>query len=159
MHSWYTTKFLDDILYLQSLSSSLFFHCSSKQAPLSLPAKKCDWPKAGQGLGTRLCWGRFCIICLGSLAEIICCDVPWNEIPRTSYFHSQYSVLLTSRVSYGGVGALKLSPPCQNFWEIEYGYYYGAINISYLILHVSMCHQNVVWKVCPRLRQKQSERI
>ena len=29
----------------------------------------------------------------------------------------------------------------------------------YMLLDISMCHQNVVWKVCPRLRQKQSERI
>ena len=28
----------------------------------------------------------------------------------------------------------------------------------YMLLDISMCHQNV-WKVCPRLRQKQSERI
>ena len=28
-----------------------------------------------------------------------------------------------------------------------------------MLLDISMCHQNVVWKVCPRLRQKQSERI
>ena len=27
-----------------------------------------------------------------------------------------------------------------------------------LDIHVSMCYQNVVWVVCPRLRQKQSER-
>ena len=27
----------------------------------------------------------------------------------------------------------------------------------YMLLNISMCHQNV-WKVCPRLRQKQSER-
>ena len=38
----------------------------------------------------------------------------------------------------------------------------SIIAISFYMLldvHVSMCHQNVVWKVCPRLRQKQSERI
>ena len=28
----------------------------------------------------------------------------------------------------------------------------------YMLLNISMCHQNVVWKFCPRLRQKQSER-
>ena len=50
----------------------------------------------------------------------------------------------------GGAG---ISPP-QNL-EIEYGYYCGLI----MLLDISMCHQNVVWKVCPRLRQKQSERI
>ena len=58
----------------------------------------------------------------------------------------------------GGPG----TPPPRNL-QIEYGYYCGAINIGYLILHVigrtCICHQNVVWKVCPRLCQKQSERI
>ena len=29
----------------------------------------------------------------------------------------------------------------------------------YMLLNIRMCHQNVVWKVCPRLCQKQSERI
>ena len=29
----------------------------------------------------------------------------------------------------------------------------------YMLLNVSMCHQNVVWKFCPRLHQKQSERM
>ena len=29
----------------------------------------------------------------------------------------------------------------------------------YMLLNISMCHQNVVWKFCPRLRQKQSERM
>ena len=29
----------------------------------------------------------------------------------------------------------------------------------YILLDIHMCHQNVVWKVCPRLHQKQSERI
>ena len=38
------------------------------------------------------------------------------------------------RVSYRGVGSLEFLPP-RNF-EIEYGYCCGAINISYLILHV-----------------------
>ena len=31
--------------------------------------------------------------------------------------------------------------------------------LAIMLLDISMCHQNVVWKVCPRLRQKQSERI
>ena len=30
---------------------------------------------------------------------------------------------------------------------------------SILAIDISMCHQNVVWKVCSRLCQKQSERI
>ena len=61
-----------------------------------------------------------------------------------------------SRVSYG------IPPPPPRNFEIEYGYYCGAINISYLTLHVTghkYVPSNVVWKACPRLRQKQSERI
>ena len=48
-------------------------------------------------------------------------------------------------------------PPPRNL-EVEYGHYCGTINISYLIymlLDISMNYQ----KVCPRLRQKQSERF
>ena len=54
------------------------------------------------------------------------------------------------RVSYGGGGAGIPPPPTQPQFppprnlEIEYGYYIS-------------CHQNV-WKFCPRLHQKQSER-
>ena len=47
-------------------------------------------------------------------------------------------------------------PPHPRSLEIKYGYYCGAI---YMLLDVSMCHQSVVSKVCPRLCQKQSERI
>ena len=57
-----------------------------------------------------------------------------------------------------------LPPPTQKKnLEIEYGYYFGAISVSYLkfymLLNITMCHQNVVWKVFPRLRLKQSERF
>ena len=70
--------------------------------------------------------------------------------------------LVPARVSYslqrGWPGSL---PPPQNL-EIEYSYYCGTINISYIILHVTE-HTYVPSKccleVCPRLHQKQSERI
>ena len=57
-----------------------------------------------------------------------------------------------------GGGGLEFPPPPRNL-EIQYGYYCGAINIRcfiYMLLDIRMCHQSVVWKVCPRLRQKQS---
>ena len=42
------------------------------------------------------------------------------------------------------------SPPPRNL-EIEYGYYCGAINISYHVTGHKYVSSNVVWKVCPRL--------
>ena len=56
-------------------------------------------------------------------------------------------------------GEAEICPP-RNL-GIEYAYYCGAINITYLILHVTghKYHQNAVWKVRPALRQKQSERM
>ena len=48
-------------------------------------------------------------------------------------------------------GALESPPPTRNL-EIEYGYYLHVTELS-------MCHQNVVWKFRPRLRQKQSGRM
>ena len=41
---------------------------------------------------------------------------------------------LMFRVSY--TGGARIPPPPRNL-KIEYGYYCGAINISYLILHVT----------------------
>ena len=80
----------------------------------------------------------------------------------SAYGHSQLKhqkLRVHSRVSYrgGGGGGPEISPPQPQFslprnLEIEYGYY-----ISYLHVSERMCHQNV-WKFCPRLRQKQSER-
>ena len=55
----------------------------------------------------------------------------------------------------GGGGLESLPPLPPRNLEIEYGYYY----ISCLHVTEHMCHQNVVWKFCPRLRQKQSERL
>ena len=78
----------------------------------------------------------------------------WQKIMQfdSSWFHTE-----------GGGGELAGIPSPPRNLEIEYGYYCGAINISYLTSHVIghkyMYHQNVVWKVCPRLCQKQSERI
>ena len=76
-------------------------------------------------------------------------------------------ICIDSRVSYrGGEGGLEFPPPppphppeilklsmviivVPSILAIQF----------YMLLDISMCHQNVVWKVCPRLRQKQSERI
>ena len=33
------------------------------------------------------------------------------------------------------------------------------ISAIYMLLNISMCHQNVVWKFCPRLHKKQSDRM
>ena len=38
---------------------------------------------------------------------------------------------------YTGQGGLEFPPPPTRNFEIEYGYYCGAINISYLIIHVT----------------------
>ena len=59
------------------------------------------------------------------------------------------TVSVTHCVFFSGIShkALHSQPP--EMLEIEYGYYCGAINI--LLLDISMCHQNVVLKVCPRL--------
>ena len=55
----------------------------------------------------------------------------------------------------GGPG---IPPPPRNL-EIEYGYYCGAINISYLILHVTG-HKYVSSKIClESLSQIASEAI
>ena len=64
----------------------------------------------------------------------------------------------------GGGGDLEFPPPSHNFpppgnLEIEYGYYCGAVNISYLILHVTG-HKYVSSKCClESLSQIASEAI
>ena len=64
------------------------------------------------------------------------------------------TALIAAGFRRGGWNSPPLSP--RNL-EVEYGYYCAAINISYLVLCISICQQNV-WKVCPGWRQKQSER-
>ena len=57
-----------------------------------------------------------------------------------------------NRVSYRGGGGLEFPPP--EILKLSM----VIILAIYMLLNISMCHQNV-WKFCPRLRQKQSERI
>ena len=63
----------------------------------------------------------------------------------------------------GGVGGLEF-PPSQNSPPEILKLSMVIIVVPSLLaiymlldIHVSMCYQNVVWVVCPRLRQKQSE--
>ena len=69
-----------------------------------------------------------------------------------------------TRVSCRGVGALEFPPARISPQEIlklsMVIIVVPSILAIYMLLdvHVSMCYQNVVWVVCPRLRQKQSER-
>ena len=51
-------------------------------------------------------------------------------------------------------GGLDFSPPPE-IWKLSM----IIISAIYMLLNISMCHQNVVWKFCPRLRKKQSERM
>ena len=74
-----------------------------------------------------------------------------------------------TRVSYRGEGGdLEFFPPSHNFIaNIDGTTIITMLNFKisggrrkfYMLLDISMCHQNVVWTVCPRLHQKQSERI
>ena len=73
---------------------------------------------------------------------------------------SQSNILLQSlsRVIYrggGGGGGPGIPPPPPEILKLSM----VIILAIYMLLNISMCHQNVVWKFCPRLRQKQSERM
>ena len=75
-----------------------------------------------------------------------------------SYHAIQSEAKSTALIAAGFLRGGWNSPPLSlRNLEIEYGYYCAAINISYLVLCISICQQNV-WKVCPGWRQKQSER-
>ena len=95
------------------------------------------------------------------------CVAPSNTLPHHSTTQSpartsserERMMSSLSRVSYRGVGALE-SPPPEILKLGRVIIVVPSILAIYMLLdiHVSMCYQNVVWVVCPRLRQKQSER-
>ena len=64
--------------------------------------------------------------------------------------HSQYHML--HRGGGGGLESSSLPPEILKLNMI-------IILAIYMLLNVGMCHQNIVWKFCPRLHQKQSERM
>ena len=61
------------------------------------------------------------------------------------------------RVSYREGGAGIPPPPQEILKLIMVIIVVLSILAIYRLLDIHLCHQNAVWKVCPRLRQKQSE--